>query len=101
MPSRPLPLILALCSTLLLSACSDADWDGLLSYAGVDSTADAPTTAVPPPAAPRPVAAANAPDPFCIAVAGQELKEGAFDQATQQKMALRGYKQCMDLFRAD
>jgi len=99
---RPMPLILALCSTLLLSACSDADWDGLLSFTGMSAgdTDVAVAAPAPPAPPPRPVAA-NAPDPFCIAVAGQELKEGAFDQATQQKMALRGYKQCMDLFRAD
>jgi hypothetical protein len=86
----------------LLSACSDADWDDLLSFTGAGSDAPAaPAASVPPAAAPRPVAAANAPDPFCMAVAGQDLKDGAFDQTTQQKMALRDYKQCMDIFRAD
>ena len=99
---RPLALMVALCSTLFLSACSDADWDDLLSFAGAGpDTETTPRLAVPPAAAPRPVAAANAPDPFCMAVAGQDVKESAFDQSTQQKMALRSYKQCMDLFRAE
>jgi len=101
MTPRLLPLTLALCATLLLSACSDANWDDLLSFTGVESAPAAPVASVPPPAPLRPVAAANAPDPFCLAVAGQDLKEGAFDQSTQQKMAIRGYKQCMDIFRTD
>ena len=102
-------LALALAATLLLGACTDADWSHGMSFVGLDDATPAPTpkrVATPRPlaqAAPRPVAPAqtaqaNGPNSFCAAVARQDAEGHAFDAQTQQGVYVRSYQQCVTVF---
>ncbi len=48
-------------------------------------------------AAPAPAAAAP-PNPFCVGIARQDATTQDFDAATQQKIAVQSYQQCMALY---
>ena len=103
----------ALAATLLLSACTDADWAHTMNFIGVPDTTQRPT---PPPrpmarTMPAPVAAnsgaatqtaqaapAAGPSPFCASVAKQDSERNAFDAATQQSVFVRSYQQCVTIF---
>lgn len=92
----------------LLGGCARGDWEYLTSFgaprkavapapaAPVTATRAAPTTVAR--AAPVQAASAPAPDPFCMAVAKQDAMENGFDPATQGKVALRSYQQCVQVF---
>ena len=89
---------------LLLSGCSDADWDHALNYAGMSGVSgepeEAPPKSVPSAAASAPVTeTAAAPDPggtsFCRSVAMQDAGDNGFDPATQQRVYACSYAQCM------
>ena len=97
--------ILAVLTLLpLLAGCSDADWNRMLSFGGSDpATTTRPVsvaTATPP--APAPVEASPAPaatpNPFCLGIARQNAMTNDFDTATQQKVAVRAYQQCQEIF---
>jgi hypothetical protein len=86
---------------LLLSGCTDADWDRTLTYAGVGAS-DQP--AAPPErtvaaatVAPVP-ASAPADNSFCEAVAKQDAGGNDFDIATQQRVFARSFQQCVAMF---
>jgi hypothetical protein len=87
--------ILAVASAILLSGCSEGDWDHLTSF---DS---APSEEVAQPAA-QPALVASAPVPdstaFCQAVARQDATGNSFDAATQQRVARQSYAQCVSLY---
>ncbi len=79
----------------LLAACGPVDWQHLTSFGNSPRPeANTPATASAPQSAP----AAPAPDPFCLAVARQDATTQGFDQATQGRVALRSYQQCVGLF---
>ena len=113
--------ILAVLALLpLLAGCSDADWNKLLAFDGSPHpvTRTSPTTrevaaqrpvavtAQPPAAAPPPVPtpgatqaqATAALNPLCLGVARQDAMSNDFDTATQQKVAVRAYQQCQQIF---
>ncbi len=88
----------------LLAGCGAMDWDYLTSF-GSSKRAEADAPAAPPariaqtaPAGAQP--APPAPDPFCLGVAKQDATTGGFDAATQGKVAIRSYQQCVGLYGA-
>jgi hypothetical protein len=104
-------------AALLLSACSDQDWSHALTYVGVRSSDATNAPSEPRPAAqPRPVAqsrpvvqaapapvqadAAQAPQPnrFCESVASQDAQTNDFDPATQRRVFVQSYQQCVTIF---
>jgi hypothetical protein len=99
-----------LAAACLLSACSDQDWNHALSYTGLShdeaspeaqpaaSAAPAPMTAQ---AAPVAVVAADAPagpNAFCASVASQDSQTNDFDPATQRRVFVQSYQQCVTVF---
>ena len=108
---------IAVCLTaaLFLSACSDQDWSHALTFAGLGGSPENPP---PPPAAPaRPQAAAQPapvtaqaapapvpegaqpqPNAFCVSVATQDAGGNDFDPATQQRVFVQSYRQCVAVF---
>ena len=109
---------IAVCLTaaLFLSACSDQDWSHALTFAGLGGSHDNPS---PPPAAPPPQAAAQPapvtaqaapapaampegaqpqPNAFCMSVATQDAGGNDFDAATQQRVFVQSYRQCVTVF---
>ncbi len=84
--------LVAFACVVLLSGCTDADWDHLTSF-GEAAPQDVAT------AAPAPAIAAPPPDTsFCQAVARQDATGNAFDAATQTRVAQQSYAQCMALY---
>jgi hypothetical protein len=61
-----------------------------------EAAASAPRPAQIAQAAPAPAQAA--PDPFCLGVAKQDATTNGFDQATQGRVAIRSYQQCVGIF---
>lgn len=88
----------ALAAALLLSGCTDADWNGALQSVGLD-TAPAPVQTAAAPA-PAPVAAAPAAghDEFCQAVAQQDIEGQSYDPATRQRVMAQSFQQCQALY---
>ena len=86
--------LLALGCLVLLSGCG-MDMNNLLSFGDRDED----TVTAEPAAPPTPVAAA-APsnDAFCRAVATQDATSNGFDPATQQKVAVSSYTQCLTIY---
>jgi hypothetical protein len=79
----------------LLAGCGASQWDYLTSF----GSPARPAIAQPAPisrAAPPP--AGTQPDPFCLAVAKNDASGAGFDQATEGKVALRSYQQCVGIF---
>ena len=105
-----------LCAALLLAGCSDADWDHLMRFGDAprvaDRTGPAPIATAAQDAgvkdagaqdagqAAQPVAAsaAAAPNAFCLSVANQRATSDGFDAATQARMAISNYRQCVAIF---
>jgi hypothetical protein len=102
----------ALAIAAFLSACSDGDWDHALTYTGLSSThsdsADAQAAVATQPApmvaqaapASATVAADGAPKPnaFCESVASQDAGGNDFDPATQRRVFVQSYQQCVAVF---
>ncbi len=82
--------LVAFASLVLLSGCTDADWDHLTDF---DKPAPQEVVAAAPAIAARPPDTA-----FCQAVAQQDATGGAFDAATQTRVAQTSYAQCMALY---
>jgi hypothetical protein len=101
-----------LAAACLLSACSDQDWNHALSYTGLSHDEPSPevqsaASAAPTPmtahvtAAPASVAAADAPagpNAFCASVASQDSQTNDFDPATQRRVFVQSYQQCVTVF---
>jgi hypothetical protein len=96
-------------AAILLSACTDQDWNHALSYVGANdqpaAAAPAPQRPAPQPAAaraapPAPVQQAQAPklNSFCENVAKQDSEGNDFDAPTQQRVFIRSYQQCVAIF---
>jgi hypothetical protein len=97
---------------LLLAGCTDADWDHVLSYSGLEENAaqaDAPRPAAPTvaaTAAPSQPSAAVAAEPvaqsssadFCRSVATQDASADGFDAATQARIFAQSYAQCAAIY---
>jgi hypothetical protein len=102
---RVLVLLLAL---PLLAGCTDAGWNRLMTFGGTDNPVAPAQVAQAAPAkiaqmAPTPAGAQPAPpapDPFCLGVAKQDATTSGFDAATQGRVAIRSYQQCVGLFGA-
>jgi len=102
----PMKKRLALTFCLLLAGCTDADWDHVMNYTGLeqaDATDVTPVTTAPRPVAPAAtVAAAPAAETgntdFCRSVAAQDASGNGFDQPTQQRVFARSYAQCMAIY---
>jgi hypothetical protein len=114
--------VLALAVSLPLAACSSGDLDYLTSFGSApsddeDVVAEAPQTPNQSPSqtanqaassAPRQVAAgqpgtpsAPAMDPWCSRVMSADVamaQRNGLDQATQQRMAVTSYRQCLAIF---
>ena len=107
--------VLALAVSLPLGACSSGDLDYLTSFGSTPNDDEeviaeaapsqpASQTATPrqvasaPPAAP---AGAPAMDPWCSQVMTADVamaQRNGLDQATQQRMAVTSYRQCLTIF---
>jgi hypothetical protein len=92
----------------LLAGCSNGTWDYLTHFGSDPGQASKPepraATQVPPnqtasaaPAGAQP-GQAQPPDPFCLAVAREDASENGFDSATEGRMAVRSYTQCIQIF---
>ena len=100
-------IAISIAAALLLSACSDQDWSHALTFVGVGGSKAAP-------AQPRPVAQsrpmaqaapaqapaqqAAPPNQFCESVASQDAQGNDFDPATQQRVFVQSYQQCVAVF---
>jgi hypothetical protein len=114
----PIFAVLTLAVSLPLAACSSGDLDYLTSFGSARSDDEEVVAEVPPPpsetlsqtAAPRQVAAAQpgtpsaqppAMDPWCSQVMSADVamaQRNGLDQATQQRMAVTSYRQCLAIF---
>jgi hypothetical protein len=90
---------------LLLSSCTDADWNHTMNYVGLGQPEQsAPDTLAQQPAATADTAAAQTPgvsksEAWCrevAASAAQNAASNGFDLATQKYRATTMYKQCME-----
>lgn len=112
--------VLALAVSLPLAACSTSDLDYLTSFGGTPSddeeiVAEAPEpqtatqaaiaasrqVASAQPATPSVQATAPAMDPWCSQVMTSDVamaQRSGMDQATQQRMAVSSYRQCLAIF---
>jgi hypothetical protein len=101
------PLALTFC--LLLAGCTDADWDHVMNYGGLQDADAAPGDASPQPSRPATVAEApatlaSAPSgepanaDFCRGVAAQDATSNDFDPATQSRVYARSYAQCLAIY---
>ncbi|MDE1938158.1 MAG: hypothetical protein KGI68_03975 [Alphaproteobacteria bacterium] len=90
---------------LLLSGCTDADWNHTMNYVGLGQPEQsAPDTLAPQPTATADNAATPAPavsksEAWCREVAASAAQTAAgngFDLATQKYRATTMYKQCME-----
>jgi hypothetical protein len=82
--------------SLFLAGCTDADWDHVFSYAGLDPD-NTPVAAAQETTAPAEQAAASN-DSWCRDLAQSASRDAAaqgFDAATQQQRAQTSYKQCL------
>lgn len=109
----PTLAVLALAVSLPLTACS-SEWDYLTSFGSPsrdDEEVVAEAPAAQPASAPRQVAsaapasapaqAAPAMDPWCSQVMTADVamaQRNGLDQATQQRMAIASYRQCLAIF---
>ena len=99
----PLRLAAVLSCVLLLTGCSTISsyWDSFnFSDSANEDDAAREQQAAAAPARPATSAVTpGTPDPFCVAVARQDSGADTFDTATQQRMALRSYQQCVAMYR--
>jgi hypothetical protein len=90
--------VVAILAGLLLTGCTDADWNGALSYVGLDQPEQREQQRAPQAQAPAPPARTTASDDWCREVAKAALESSAendFDAATQQHRAQASYEQCV------
>jgi hypothetical protein len=86
---------------LLLAGCTDADWDHVMNYGGLNDADEMPAPravvreTAPPPAT---VAAEPANTDFCRGVAEQDARNNDFDQATKTRVYARSYGQCLAIY---
>jgi hypothetical protein len=89
---------------LLLTGCSTVSsyWDmfNFSDSANEDDAMREQQAAAAPARPATPAITPGTPDPFCVAVARQESGAETFDTATQQRMALRSYQQCVAMYRS-
>jgi hypothetical protein len=90
--------ILAIASVVLLSGCSEGDWDHLTSFDSAPS--DEVAQAAQPVQATAQVAASTPPAnaAFCQAVAQQDATGNGFDAATQARVLQQSFTQCMTIY---
>jgi hypothetical protein len=96
----------ALTFCLLLAGGTDADWDHVLNYNGLEdgdaTSVEASSPAAATASAPAAVAATPAAEPanadFCRSVAAQDASGNGFDQATQQRVFAQSYSQCVAIY---
>jgi hypothetical protein len=89
----------------LLAGCTDREWSGTMSFIGLEKTPP-PARAVARPvqpvarAAPAPIQSVQAaqPNAFCESVAKQDSESNGFDAATQNRVFVRSYQQCVGIF---
>lgn len=105
-------IALLIAAAFCLSACTDQDWNHALSFVGVKGgqNAAAPAQAARPAQQPTAAAARPAPAPaqtadaapkpneFCLGVATQDSQANDFDPATQQRVLVQSYRQCVAIF---
>lgn len=101
-----------------LAACTDQDWSHALSFVGVGGQTQGPAPARPRPAPEAGMAEPAAPKPatppaeeqasaaprlnaFCQTVAEQDAQNNDFDAATQARVLVRSYRQCVAVFGND
>ena len=84
---------------LLLAGCSDADWDHVMRYGGLEEP-DAAQVAATPQQEPGTVAGPGQPAnaDFCRAVATQDATGNDFDSPTQSRVYARSYAQCLTIY---
>jgi|HubBroStandDraft_2_1064218.scaffolds.fasta_scaffold1064815_2 hypothetical protein len=99
-----------LAAAVFLSACSDQDWNHALTFTGLggshDNASDAPPVARAAPApmtaqvttAPIPDGAQPRPNAFCESVASQDTQGNNYDPATQRRVFVQSYQQCVAMF---
>jgi hypothetical protein len=95
--------VLAFSLLILLAGCTDKEWSGTMSFIGLDETPPPARTVarpVQPVARAAPVQSVQAaqPDPFCQSVAKQDSESNGFDAATQNRVFVRSYQQCVGMF---
>ena len=104
-------IVVLFAAALLLSACSDQDWNYALTFTGLgphDDQAAQTSASVQPEATPQPARTVQAPpapegaqpkpNAFCEAVAAQDAGGNDFDAATQSRMFVQSYRQCVAVF---
>ena len=105
--SQPMKKHLAITFCLLLAGCSEADWNHALNYTGMGGDENAAGETAPPAAPATPAATAAAPEApaqtvpnndLCRAVATQDATSNDFDKATQQRVFVRSYSQCVSIY---
>ena len=99
-----------LAAAVFLSACSDQDWNHALTFTGLggshdNAPAEPPATAqreAPVTArvasAPIPEGAQPQPNAFCESVASQDAQGNNYDTATQRRVFVQSYQQCVAVF---
>lgn len=108
-------IVTLLAAALLLSACTDQDWQHALTFTGMGGSSDSETQAQPATAAAAPASVAQAapapaqgapipegaqprPNAFCENVASQDAGGNDFDPATQRRVFVQSYQQCVAVF---
>ena len=102
-------IVICIAAALLLSACSDQDWSHALTFVGVGGSKAAPAQPRPvaqsrpmaqaaPAPAQAPAQQAAPPNQFCESVASQDAQGNDFDPATQQRVFVQSYQQCVAVF---
>jgi hypothetical protein len=96
-----------LAAAVFLSACSDQDWNHDLTFTGLghENAPEAqPAAARPAPmtaqvaSAPIPEGAQPQPNAFCESVASQDAQGNNYDAATQRRVFVQSYQQCVAVF---
>jgi hypothetical protein len=100
-------IAVCLAAACLLAGCSDQDWNHALTFTGLGGSHDdqpppvapAPTVArIVPAPAPVPEGAQPQPNAFCESVASQDTQGNNYDPATQQRVFVQSYRQCVAVF---
>jgi hypothetical protein len=101
-----------LAAACFVSGCSDQDWNHALTFTGLggshDNPSAEPATAAqreaPAPmraqvaSAPIPEGAQPQPNAFCESVASQDSQGNNYDPATQRRVFVQSYQQCVAVF---
>jgi hypothetical protein len=97
-----------LAAACLVSGCSDQDWNHALTFTGLghENAPDAQPVARAAPApmraqvasAPIPEGAQPQPNAFCESVASQDAQGNNYDPATQRRVFVQSYQQCVAVF---